>query len=75
MSRQEFRQYGKETVDYIADYLETIHKRRVVPAIEPGYLKVIRGYAVLLASLIAVLLELDTARSSIKRGELGHGDG
>ncbi|VDO93238.1 unnamed protein product [Heligmosomoides polygyrus] len=39
MSRQEFRQYGKETVDYIADYLETIHKRRVVPAIEPGYLK------------------------------------
>ena len=39
MSRSEFRKYGKETVDYIADYLETIHKRRVVPAIEPGYLK------------------------------------
>lgn len=27
-------------MDYIADYMETIHKRRVVPAIEPGYLKV-----------------------------------
>ncbi|KAK6734288.1 hypothetical protein RB195_017831 [Necator americanus] len=39
MSRAQFRRYGKETVDYIADYLETIHKRRVVPAIEPGYLK------------------------------------
>lgn len=39
MNRKEFRKYGKETVDYIADYLETIHKRRVVPAIEPGYLQ------------------------------------
>ncbi|KHJ95474.1 hypothetical protein OESDEN_04575 [Oesophagostomum dentatum] len=39
MSRAQFRKYGKECVDYIADYLETIHKRRVVPAIEPGYLK------------------------------------
>uniref|UniRef100_A0A0K0DMJ5 Aromatic-L-amino-acid decarboxylase n=1 Tax=Angiostrongylus cantonensis TaxID=6313 RepID=A0A0K0DMJ5_ANGCA len=39
MSRKEFRKYGKEAVDYIADYLETIHKRRVVPAIEPGYLQ------------------------------------
>lgn len=40
MSRAQFRRYGKETVDYVADYLENIHKRRVVPAIEPGYLKV-----------------------------------
>ncbi|CAJ0606705.1 unnamed protein product [Cylicocyclus nassatus] len=39
MSRAQFRKYGKEAVDYIANYLETIHKRRVVPAIEPGYLK------------------------------------
>lgn len=39
MTRDEFRQYGKETVDYIVDYLENIQKRRVVPAIEPGYLK------------------------------------
>ncbi|KAK6010093.1 hypothetical protein OSTOST_24914 [Ostertagia ostertagi] len=39
MSRQDFRRYGKETVDYIADYMKTIQKRRVVPAIEPGYLK------------------------------------
>ncbi|VDO91520.1 unnamed protein product [Haemonchus placei] len=39
MSRQDFRRYGKETVDYIANYMETIQKRRVVPAIEPGYLK------------------------------------
>lgn len=26
-------------VDYIADYLENIGRRRVVPSIEPGYLK------------------------------------
>ncbi|KAK6050094.1 pyridoxal-dependent decarboxylase domain protein [Cooperia oncophora] len=39
MSRQDFRRYGKEAVDYIADYMKTIQKRRVVPAIEPGYLK------------------------------------
>lgn len=26
-------------VDYIADYIENIHNRRVVPSIEPGYLQ------------------------------------
>lgn len=26
-------------VDYIANYLENIHTRRVVPSIEPGYLR------------------------------------
>lgn len=26
-------------VDYIADYLETIRKRRVYPAVSPGYLR------------------------------------
>ncbi|PAV88866.1 hypothetical protein WR25_01734 [Diploscapter pachys] len=36
MSRSEFRKYGKETVDYIADYLETIHKRRdLIPSEAP----------------------------------------
>ncbi|EFO20782.2 TDC-1 protein [Loa loa] len=39
MSSTEFRKYGKEVVDYIADYIENIQKRRVVPAIEPGYLR------------------------------------
>lgn len=39
MSSIEFRKYGKEVVDYIADYIENIQKRRVVPAIEPGYLR------------------------------------
>ena len=35
----DFRTYGKKMVDYIADYLENVHNRRVVPSIEPGYLK------------------------------------
>jgi len=26
-------------IDYVANYLETIEKRRVTPSIEPGYLK------------------------------------
>lgn len=40
LNRDEFRRFGKDTIDYIADYHETIQKRRVVPAIEPGYLRV-----------------------------------
>lgn len=39
MSISEFRTYGKHMVDYIADYLENIHKKRVVPAIDPGYMR------------------------------------
>ncbi|CAJ0915029.1 unnamed protein product, partial [Mesorhabditis belari] len=39
MTRGEFREHGKNTIEYIADYMENIHKRRVVPQIEPGYLK------------------------------------
>lgn len=39
MDSDEFRKFGKQTVDYIADYLDNIGKRRVVPSIEPGYLK------------------------------------
>lgn len=39
MNVQEFRRRGKEMVDYIANYLETIQTRRVTPNVEPGYLK------------------------------------
>lgn len=39
MDAAEFRQRGKEMVDYIADYIENIKERRVTPEIEPGYLK------------------------------------
>lgn len=30
---------GKELVDYIADYLETIRTRRVFPNVKPGYMR------------------------------------
>ena len=30
---------GKETVDYIADYLENIRTRRVFPDVTPGYIR------------------------------------
>ncbi|XP_045623400.1 aromatic-L-amino-acid decarboxylase [Procambarus clarkii] len=39
MNSEEFRKRGKEMVDYIANYLDTIENRRVTPDIEPGYLK------------------------------------
>ena len=39
MNTQEFSLRGKEMVDYIVHYLETIHSRRVTPNVEPGYLK------------------------------------
>lgn len=39
LDTQEWRRRGKEMVDYIADYMDTIHKRRVTPNVEPGYLK------------------------------------
>ncbi|GMS94624.1 hypothetical protein PENTCL1PPCAC_16799, partial [Pristionchus entomophagus] len=39
ISREEFRRMGKETIDYITQYHENIEKRRVVPVIEPGYLR------------------------------------
>ena len=39
MDTQEWKKRGKEMIDYIAHYLETIKERRVTPKIEPGYLK------------------------------------
>lgn len=39
MDSDQFRRIGKEMVDYIANYIETIHERRVTPGVEPGYLR------------------------------------
>uniref|UniRef100_L7LUI3 Putative aromatic-l-amino-acid/l-histidine decarboxylase n=1 Tax=Rhipicephalus pulchellus TaxID=72859 RepID=L7LUI3_RHIPC len=39
MDSVEFRQRGREMVEYIARYMETIGDRRVTPQCEPGYLK------------------------------------
>ncbi|XP_049862345.1 aromatic-L-amino-acid decarboxylase-like isoform X1 [Schistocerca gregaria] len=39
MDVNEFRVRGKEMVDYICEYMETLDKRRVTPSIEPGYLR------------------------------------
>jgi len=39
MDGKEFRQRGREMVDYIAEYMETVGDRRVTPAVEPGYLR------------------------------------
>lgn len=39
MDCKEFRQRGREMVDYIAEYMETVGERRVTPGVEPGYLR------------------------------------
>uniref|UniRef100_A0A1B0GJF5 Putative aromatic-l-amino-acid/l-histidine decarboxylase n=1 Tax=Lutzomyia longipalpis TaxID=7200 RepID=A0A1B0GJF5_LUTLO len=39
MDCAEFRVRGREMVEYICKYLETIEERRVTPDIEPGYLR------------------------------------
>lgn len=39
MDGKEFRVRGKEMVDYIIDYMDTLEKRRVTPSVEPGYLR------------------------------------
>ncbi|KAL7636320.1 UNVERIFIED_CONTAM: hypothetical protein RMT77_013079 [Armadillidium vulgare] len=39
LTTEEYRKRGKEMVDYIADYLETIRDRRVFPDVKPGYMR------------------------------------
>ncbi|CAF3252264.1 unnamed protein product [Rotaria socialis] len=39
MDAEEFRQRGKEMVDFIADYLTNVRSRRVFPNVKPGYMR------------------------------------
>ncbi|KAJ8939240.1 hypothetical protein NQ318_015198, partial [Aromia moschata] len=39
MNIEEFREFGKASVDYIADYFENIRNVEVISNVEPGYLK------------------------------------
>ncbi|XP_017768244.1 PREDICTED: aromatic-L-amino-acid decarboxylase-like [Nicrophorus vespilloides] len=39
MDVEEFRERGKEMVDYICQYMQEMGERRVTPAVEPGYLR------------------------------------
>lgn len=39
MEADEFRRAGKEMIDYVADYLEDIRRRPVLPDVRPGYLR------------------------------------
>ncbi|XP_076320500.1 tyrosine decarboxylase-like [Tachypleus tridentatus] len=44
MDTAEFKKRGREMVDYIAEYAETLSQRRVTPNIEPGYLRHLLPY-------------------------------
>lgn len=39
MNTEEFRVYGKQMVDYISEYRDTVEDRNVAPTLDPGYLK------------------------------------
>lgn len=39
MDINEFRIRGKEMVEYICDFMNNIHTRRVTPDVGPGYLR------------------------------------
>ncbi|XP_031342799.1 aromatic-L-amino-acid decarboxylase-like isoform X2 [Photinus pyralis] len=39
MEANQFKDFGKEMIDYVANYLENIRDRRVLPTVEPGYLR------------------------------------
>lgn len=39
MDSSEFREFGKAMIDYIADYLDNIRDRQVLPSVNPGYLQ------------------------------------
>nr|KAF7399893.1 hypothetical protein H0235_015630 [Vespula pensylvanica] len=39
MEAEDFKKFAKEMVEYITNYLENIRERRVLPTIEPGYMK------------------------------------
>ena len=40
MNSDEFSVYGRQMVDYIADYMDTMRERPVVYNVKPGYMKV-----------------------------------
>ncbi|XP_060516579.1 aromatic-L-amino-acid decarboxylase-like [Cylas formicarius] len=39
MEANQFKDFGKAMIDYAANYLENIRDRRVLPTVEPGYLR------------------------------------
>ncbi|XP_044620838.2 histidine decarboxylase isoform X2 [Equus asinus] len=39
MEPEEYRERGKQMVDYICQYLSTVRERRVTPDVRPGYLR------------------------------------
>ncbi|XP_043276522.1 aromatic-L-amino-acid decarboxylase [Venturia canescens] len=39
MDPESFKDFAKEMADFIANYLENIRDRRVLPTVEPGYMK------------------------------------
>ncbi|KAG8306418.1 hypothetical protein J6590_047826 [Homalodisca vitripennis] len=39
MDSQQFREFGRAAIDYLADYYDNIRERPVLPSVAPGYLR------------------------------------
>lgn len=39
MNSEQFREHGKNMVDYICNYVDNVGERNVAPTLDPGYLK------------------------------------
>lgn len=39
MDVTDFRDFGKAAIDFIADYLDTVRDRPVLPSVQPGFLQ------------------------------------
>ena len=39
MDSDQFRKAGKQMIDYVADYLENIQTRSVLPSVKTGYIQ------------------------------------
>ncbi|XP_063697544.1 3,4-dihydroxyphenylacetaldehyde synthase 2 [Culicoides brevitarsis] len=38
MNSQEFREFARAAIDFVADYLDNVRDQQVLPSVEPGYL-------------------------------------
>jgi hypothetical protein len=60
MDKQEFRKFGHDFIDWIADYLENIASYPVVPAIKPGGIRLrLQAHAPEQGELTAKILDIE----------------
>ncbi|PIO68144.1 pyridoxal-dependent decarboxylase domain protein, partial [Teladorsagia circumcincta] len=76
MDPESFRKYGKQMIDYVADYWRTIRDRSPLPDVQPGFLKhILRELLVLVASPETFNLTLEFVPQMFDRIQVADCDG